>query len=123
MIGILAGVPYWLTIIRRKEEEPILAWRTAHSFLVMDGLLMLIVGLMLPYLTLSELIARVLTRALVIAGYAFAVTFPVGAWKGYRGLTPRPYGLNTILFLGHVIGAIGSLIGIAIVIYGFLNAF
>jgi hypothetical protein len=44
----------------------------------------------------------------------------LGAWKGIRGLTAKPFGLNTLLFGAHLIGAFGSLTGIAIVIYGSL---
>jgi hypothetical protein len=44
----------------------------------------------------------------------------VGAWFGQRGLTPRPVGANTVFFLGHVIGAVGSVVGISIVLYGLL---
>jgi hypothetical protein len=50
------------------------------------------------------------------------VAFTIGAWKGLRGLTAKPFGLNTLLFGAHIIGAFGSLIGITITIYGSLKA-
>jgi hypothetical protein len=77
-----------------------------------------IVGLSIPHLVLSDLAVRVLVWTIASSGYGFAWAFVGGAWKGYRGLTPKPYGLNTILFLGHFIGAGGSLIGIGMIIYG-----
>ena len=88
----------------------------------MDGLMMLIIGgLIIPYLILDELAVWVLMWALVISGYGFVVAFTIGVWKGIRGLTAKPYGLNTILFGAHILGALGSLVGISIAIYGTLK--
>ena len=123
LIGLLSGLIYWQTIIRNKKPEVIHGWRIAHVFLVMEGMFIIIVGLCIPHLALSGLAVQVLVRVITSSGYGFAWAFIGGAWKGYRGLTPKPYGLNTFLFLGHFIGAGGSLIGIAMVIYGSLKAF
>jgi hypothetical protein len=118
LIGLFSGLIYWQTIIRDKRPEVIRGWRIAHVFLVIEGMFIIIVGLVIPHLTLGGLAVRVLVWTIASSGYGFAWAFIGGAWKGYRGLTPKPYGLNTILFLGHFIGAGGSLIGIAMVIYG-----
>jgi hypothetical protein len=120
MVGLLLGFPLRSAIIKDKGDMN--AWRVAHSVLVMDGLLMLVVGLTLPHLSLDRLVLWILVWSLVAAGYAFLVAFTVGAWKGIRGLTMRPFGLNTILFAAHVIGAFGSLVGIAIAMFGYLRA-
>ncbi len=121
-VGVLSGIPYWLSIIRNKGSETIRSWRVAHSFLGVYGMWILIAGLIAPYLSLNDFIFIVLKWALVTSGYAFVVAFVLGAWMGYRGLTPKPYGLNTVFFIGHFIGIGGSLIAIAIIIYGLLNA-
>ena len=121
LIGLFSGLIYWQTIIRNKKPEVIGGWRIAHVFLVMEGMFIIIVGLIIPYLTLSSLTIRALVWVTAISGYGFTWAFIGGAWKGYHGLTPKPYGLNTILFLGHFIGAGGSLIGIVMVIYGVLK--
>lgn len=122
LAGVLAGVPFWLVIIRKKGNEVIHGWRVAHSFLCMYGMLMLIVGLLSPHLIIGESIASVLLWSFVTAGYSFAIAFIVGAWKGYRGLTPWPYGLNTFLNVCHIIGISCSIIGIVIIIYSYLKA-
>ena len=121
LIGLFSGLIYWQTIIRNRRPEVIRGWRIAHVFLVIEGMFIIIVGLVVPYLVLSDLSVRVLVWIIISSGYGFAWAFVGGAWKGYRGLTPKPYGLNTILFLGHFIGAGGSFIGIAMIIYGVSN--
>jgi hypothetical protein len=122
-IGLFSGLIYWQTIIRNKKLELIRGWRIAHVFLVMEGMFIVIVELIIPHLALSSLAVRVLVWTIASSGYGFAWAFIGGAWTGYRGLSPSPYGLNTILFLGHFIGAGGSLIGIAMIIYGSFKAF
>jgi len=123
LIGLLSGLMYWQTMIRNKRPDVIRGWRIAHVFLVIEGMFIVIVGLGMPHLALGDLAVRVLVWTIAGSGCGFAWASIGGAWKGYRGLTPKPYGLNTILFLGHFIGAGGSLIGIAMVIYGLFKAF
>jgi len=123
LIGLLSGIPMWYAIIRNKGKEAVRAWRVAHSCLVMYGLMILIVGIVIPHLILGKLAVWVLVSALIAAGYGFVFALTIGAWKGLRGLTIKPYGLNTILFAGHIIGAFCSLIGIIIFIYGLFNTF
>ena len=120
--GILSGIPFWITIIRGQDPATIRTWRVAHSVLIVDGLMMLIAGLTIPYLHLSTLAVWVLVVALILSGYGFVFAFIIGAWKGIRGLTPKPFGFNTILFIGHCTGATGSFIGIAVLIYGLFRA-
>jgi hypothetical protein len=122
LIGLFSGLIYWQTIIRDKRPEVIRGWRIAHVFLVIEGMFIIIVGLIIPHLVLSGLAVRILVWTIASSGYGFAWAFIGGAWTEYRGLSPKPYGLNTILFLGHFIGAAGSLIGITIVIYGSFKA-
>lgn len=122
LAGLLLGFPLRYAIVKKKKEI-VNAWRAAHSILVMDGLFMLVVGLAIPYLILDGLSIWVLVWSLVASGYGFVVAFTIGAWKGIRGLTAEPFGLNTLLFGAHVIGALGSLVGIVILIYGFFGAF
>jgi len=123
LAGLLSGVPMWLKVIKGKPWEAIRAWRVAHTTLAINGIMMIVVGLLLPRLPLTESSAWVVVWALVASGYGFVLAMVIGAWKGIRGLTLKPYGLNTFLFCGHVIGAIGSFIGIVIVIYGSFEAF
>ena len=121
LAGLLLGFPLRYAIIKKKKKL-VNAWRVAHSVSIMDGLMMIIVGLTIPHLFLDRLAIWVLVWSLVLSGYGFVMAFTIGAWKGLRGLTPKPYGLNTILFVAHIIGALGSLVGVLITIYGALRA-
>ena len=121
LIGLLVGLPLRSSILRKAEDKAN-AWRVAHSVLIMDGLMMALVGMLLPRLSLSQVMIGASVWSLVASGYGFAVAFTAGAWKGLRGLSARPFGLNTVLFVAHVVGALGSFIGMAIVFYGLLKA-
>ena len=122
LIGLFSGLIYWQMIIRKKSPEVIHVWQMAHVFLVIEGMFIVIMGPVIPHLALNGLAVRIFVWMMVSSGYGFSWAFIGGAWKGYRGLTPKPYGLNTILFLGHFIGMGGSLIGVAMVIYASLKA-
>jgi len=118
LIGVLSGFPYWLGIILNWNDETKRFWRVTHSFLVVFGLTMLVFALIIPKIILSPREVRVLTLAMIIAGYGFILAFTAGSLKKIRGLTPKPYGLNTILFACHVIGITGSLLGTTLLISG-----
>jgi hypothetical protein len=123
LMGLLSGAPMGLAIIRKKGEGTVRVWRVAHSTLIMDGLIMIVAGLVVPGLPVDELALWVLVWSLIPSAYGFVLALIIGAWIGCRGLTPKPYGINTVLFGGHTIGALGSLIGVAILTWGFFKAF
>jgi hypothetical protein len=118
LVGALTGLPYWLAIIRRAGSETVRAWRVAHVFLCVQGMLIMLAGLVVPRLTLGEAAVRTLTFAVIGSGYGFVAAFLGGAWTGCRGLTPRPYGLNTLLFAAHLVGILGALAGLILMTYG-----
>lgn len=119
--GLIAGLLYWAAILR-DDKESLARWRVAHSFLVIEGMFMLVAGVSIPHLVLGDRALQLLVWTMVLSGYAFVYAFLIGALKGIRGLWMKPFGLNTVLFAGHFIGATGSLMGTAILIYGFLEA-
>jgi hypothetical protein len=121
LAGLLTCFPLKSAILRKREN--LNAWRIAHSVLVMDGLFMLIVGMILPHLPLEGDAASILVWSLTLSGYGFVAAFTLGALKRIRGLTVKPYGLNTVLFAAHSIGTAGSLVGASIMIYGSLRTF
>jgi hypothetical protein len=119
LLGILAGLPFWLVILgsRKKDIRP---WQVAHATLIAVGLMLLVVAVIAPHLTLNDVLRGWLTGSLVASGYGFSFALIVGAAVGNRGLDPRPVGINTWFFLGHLIGAIGSVVGGTILLLGLL---
>jgi hypothetical protein len=122
MAGLLSGVPMGFAIIREKAETKVRAWRVAHTTLIMDGLLMIIVGIAVPALSLGEGALGLIAWSLIISSHGFVLALTVGAWKGCQGLTPAPCGIRTVLYGGHIVGALGSLVGITVLILGLSGA-
>jgi len=121
LIGLLCGFPFWNAIIRGRQETAIRPWRVAHATLIPCGLVMLAVGIINPYLTLSDGLRSFMVWVLVASGYGFVFALVAGAGTGRRALTPRPLNIiNILLFIGHLIGAVGSISGLSIVVYGLL---
>lgn len=121
-IGVLTGVPYWLSILGDAEPATIQSWRVTHAFLAVDGLFMLVFGLAMPSVVLSELGRRLFVLALIASGWGFVLAFLLGAITRRRGLSPAPFGLNTVCFAGHALGATGSIIALGFAVYGFFRA-
>jgi uncharacterized membrane protein len=120
LFGLLCGFPFWIAIIRCHDAGTVRAWRVAHTTIIGSGLLMLVVYLISPKLALSEALRSLLTWVLVVSGYGFVFALVIGAATRQRALTPRPFGLNTLLFAGHLVGAAGAIVAICIVLYGLL---
>ena len=120
LFGLLSGLPFWIAIIRRHDQSTVRAWRVAHTTLLGCGLLMLVVYLISPKLALSAELRSLLTWVLVASGYGVVFALVVGAGTRHRALTPKPFGFNTLLFVGHLVGAGGAVFAMCIVLYGLL---
>ncbi|UCE67290.1 MAG: hypothetical protein JSU85_04555 [Candidatus Zixiibacteriota bacterium] len=120
--GLLSGIPFWAAVIRGRDDGAIRSWRVAHTTLIACGLVMLAIGLISPRLALSEGLRSFMVWMFVASGYGFVFALVVGAGTGYRALTPTPAGVNTLLFMGHLIGAVGSILGMCVVLYGLLQS-
>ena len=120
-LGLLTGVPFWIAILRADSPERLRAWRVAHTTVLMDGLLLLVAGLMRTHLDLTVAQWAVAEWALVVSAYAFGFALIGGAWAGERGLNPTPTGVRTLFFLGHAIGATGAFVGVGLLIRGLVN--
>lgn len=117
LLGLISGIPYWYVIIKRKADESIRAWRVAHTTLTICGLIMLVIGLLSALLIDVELI-RLVLWSLVVSGYSFAFALIVGAAAKRPALLPGGGVLNLLLFLGHLTGAVGAILGVGIFLYG-----
>jgi len=120
-LGVLAGFPFWYAILRNRGAEQIRGWRVAHTTLIMNGLLLLVVALVSPHLELGHTSLALAAWALVVSAYGFVFALGVGAWVGERGLNPIPLGVNTLFFVGHALGATGAIVGVGVVLYAMLG--
>lgn len=121
LLGIVSGIPFWLAIILTRGDDSIRAWRVAHTTLLGTGLTMILVSVVLPYVQVEPPLGQWLVVSLVSAGYGFVFALIGGAAVGERGLNPVPVGVNTVFFLGHAVGAIGSFVGIVLLLVGLLG--
>lgn len=112
--GVLCGIPFYLSIVLDWPHDRARGWRVAHATLIADGLLILTAGILLPGLELGDPWRAVLAWSLVVSGWAFVFALAGGAWAERRGLVPWPVGANTVFFLGHTVGAAGSVVGVAL---------
>ncbi|NLH71784.1 MAG: M28 family peptidase [Verrucomicrobia bacterium] len=122
LAGLLVGLPLWRAIARNESGPACRAWRVAHATLIAQGLWMLAVAVAIPRLALSNSAIWIVVWSLVAAGYGFAFAMTVGAWSGRRGLSPKPWGVNTLLFAGHAVGVIGSIVAAGLILCGALRA-
>lgn len=119
-LGLVAGFPFWLAIIGNREATRIRAWRVAHTTVLMDGLLLWVVASLEPHVNLSVAFWTMAVLALVVSAYGFVFALIVGAWAGERGLKPVPAGVNSLFFVGHAVGATGAIVGVGLLLCGFL---
>jgi hypothetical protein len=119
--GVLCGIPFYLAIVLGWGQERIRAWRVAHATLLADGLLLLVVGILLPDLQAGTAWRAAIAWSLVGSAWGFVLALGGGAAAGRRGLVPWPPGWNWVFFAGHAIGALGSAIGVSLLAIALLR--
>lgn len=110
LIGQLSGIPYGSAITKHKNEEVVRGWRVAHSGLSMGGTTMIAFAAAIALLDVNAIALGILVWSSVISGYGFCIALPYGAWVGQRGLTVGKTIENKIVYVGNIVGAIGSLV-------------
>ncbi len=121
LVGLLTGIPYGYAITRKEDENKVRAWRVAHSGLAMGGTTMIAISAVLSNLKLDPIFNYTLVWSMVVSGYGFCIALPYGAWVGHRGLSIAGPSQNKVVYVGNIVGAIGSLIGTLILIFACLN--
>lgn len=117
LVGLLCGAPYGRAIVRCKLEATVQAWRLAHLSLPIGAILLFALAAVVPHLQLSAIVVTLMVWAFVASGYAFTVALPLGAYCGHRGLTSKPPLLNRVVYIGNVVGAVGSLVGAILLVW------
>lgn len=115
LAGLLAGFPYASAVGDPIGER---AWRMAHLEGVLNGMLMLVVMAVTPWLRLSDAEQRALARALMLAGWGNVIASVVGASFGVRGLAPALPIANLVVFALFMIAVLAVLLAIGLVALG-----
>ena len=110
LLGLLLGAPYARAIKRGAAAHIVNSWRVAHASLPIGATLMLAVAALLPALAPPPALELLIVIALVVSGYGFAVSTPLAAITGQRGLGRGGSGLGHLVYAGNMVGAAGSLV-------------
>jgi len=117
-IGLLFGMPFGIAVSRGWSEELVGSWHVAHSGTVAIGVMLIAIGAALHRMVLRQSAASLLVWSLVASAYGFTFGFLVRGIAGVRGFQPSGSPVNLAAFVGNMVGVGGSLLGIALVIYG-----
>ena len=117
LIGLLCGAPYGQAIVKKKNNEVIRAWKLAHGALSLGATTMIAMAAILSFLQVDELVQWVFAITFIVSGYGFCVALTIEPFVGDRGLSWSGVWSNKVVFVGNVIGALGSLIGSFILVY------
>jgi hypothetical protein len=121
LIGLLCGVPYGKAI-QRKNEELIRAWKLAHLSLSLGGATMIAIAAALNLLGNQDFFKWIVAISYIISGYGFCFSMVSEPFLGARGLSWKGSINNKIVYVGNIIGSLGSLVGtIALVIASYLS--
>lgn len=107
---------------RKKDEEVVRGWRVAHSGLSTGGTTMIAFAAAINLLDANAIALSILVWSSIISGYGFCLVLPYGAWVGHRGLSVGKTIKNQIVYLGNIVGAIGSLISTLALIFSCLQS-
>ena len=118
LIGGLCGLPEAAEVRRDAPEAVVHAWRVAHDALVAGGIMLIAIGAALRSIVLSPSGAAWLVGALIAVAYGAVVGLGLQAVAGVHGLAPTGPPLNFIAFLGNMAVGVGTLVGLALVIWG-----
>ena len=121
-LGLLYGAPYGRAINRGAPAHIVNSWRVAHQAVPIGATLMFAIATVLPSFAVSEQIKWLIAVLLIASSYAFAVSTPLAAITGHRGLTSKGQGLARLVYVGNMVGATTSLIASVLLIFaGFVS--
>lgn len=121
MIGLLCGVPYTKAIKSNAPEAVLWAWRVAHASIPLGAILMWSLAALVPHLGLELKLQWAIAGTLILSGWGFCIALPLGPIVHYRGLAPGSTLGANIVYIGNVIGAGFSTIGVLLFLYGIIK--
>lgn len=122
LVGLLAGIPYGKAILNKWPEPLVHAWRVAHGSLVVGAALMIAVAAAMSFLQISHVTKQALAAGFALSGYGFAFALTLGPLVGARGLQYHGSAAAKAVYLGNMVGVVGSLVGSLLLLYaGFVS--
>lgn len=118
LIALLCGFPYGSAIVQKKSEETIRAWKLAHVSLSIGATTNFALAGVLSHLQVQETIQWIIAIAFISSAYGFTFSLLLEPMLSERGLSWSGTSANKVVFVGNTIGAIGSLIGAIVLVYG-----
>ncbi|HEX9626482.1 MAG TPA: hypothetical protein VGA00_06040 [Acidiferrobacterales bacterium] len=117
LIGLFAGIPYGKAILGKKPESLVHAWRIAHGALALGAALMVALAAVVSSLQVSLLTKQALSVSFIVSGYGFAFALIVGPLVGARGLSSDGPISAKAVYVGNIVGVVGSLAGSFVLLY------
>jgi hypothetical protein len=120
--GWLNSIPYAIAISRDWDDDVARAWRVAHTGVAAAAVTVLLAGLILPSVVASQRSQRIVSRAMVVSGYGFAIGLTLGAIVGERGVWPAGPAFNVVVLMFNGVGAFAAVIGGTLILLGLRSA-
>ena len=116
-VGLVCGIPFG-SVAARAGDEAARAWRVAHAGGAALGVMLIAIAAVLPRLRLTDLVASLLAWSLIVSAYSFTAGVVLAAITGARGLRAGGSAANVLVFLAYLVGALGTLLAVALTIAG-----
>lgn len=117
-LGLIAGLPYGAALVGNWGEEAARAWKLAHAEGVLNGIMVLALAGVAPWLALGRGAERVVVWGAVLAAYGNVVGATLGALTGQRGLAPQGPAANWVVFVAFMFGMWGVLVAVPVAARG-----
>lgn len=111
LVGLLAGFPFLLGIVRKAEPRRVDAWRAAHTGLSGTGVMAIAMGVALQLWQSSGALAVAANFGIVIGAYGIALAMTLAAMTGARGLAAGGPASNWIVYASYMTGVPATLVG------------
>jgi hypothetical protein len=117
LFGLLLGAPFSRAIKSGAPAHIVNSWRVAHLSLPLGATLMFAVAALLPAFAVLSTVTWLITGFLIVSAYSFAISTPLAAMTGERGLASGGIGLGKLVYAGNLLGAITSLMAAIMLVY------
>jgi hypothetical protein len=111
LIGLIAGFPFLIGIVRKAETRRIDAWRAAHTGLSGTGVMVIAMGAALQLWAANGALATVATTGIVLGAYGIALAMTLAALTGARGLVAGGPISNWVVYAAYMVGVPATLVG------------